>query len=874
MMLSLKLDATTISASEKATTTTRRDVSTSRSLWRRVRWCILDLPFWIVVIVWASTRWISHFYQGPLQTFIESFRRYGSVDELGYYTDYSSDVTYFGRQCDATDISTSDSRDLILPAEVTKEQASNTMLTHGAVIIQNLLSKETASQLREYLEVRHDIKHTLPWHELFYDSDLRLSLGLGVHDAPIIAKALKEVGTNPTLRTSLEAIVGPDPAILEISTLTTMYGAEPQGIHTDSDFFGSSVLYARSFLHSYTLFMALQNTTAKMGATTICPGTHWCANEDLADVCLPESADAPSAFEASSNGQTGRDTGMLYQGDGLMFNQNVWHRGPQNLDPQNPINRVMFILTFASRRHFTKGDVRQQGLGTYYYQRWNVWGHTFEDLKNAVRVMTQPLGALRALGIWKLPSADWGITWLEHSVRQLANKDDYFHSSELPYFLNFLDAINVPRWLLGRNETAINDEETMEWEPFLLQCLQSITNFVDHWHYIALATYVAISSMWNFVAPEHANGKSLVQQTLTKYIRTGLVMLALWHYVTHVSHLGQRIQTRGTWRQPFPNATSVEHLQNTTFPTRFDVLVGSRFDAPYLASMNHMLDYHPGNKEFDFIIKSYESPVLVKAWATQAIEGVTPRFLEQDWQTGYWSIMSPLAISKYIKQQIYARKRPLIARLDTHLKTALANARFGLDRDLVMTRRFTTSMILHLQATLYRNVEPSVEDLQTFFSLPEKTSHRSKNVLLRPSVVLRKTSITVNPSKTPSTFPIEKLDGPMLSFHQGQRVLAPISNFGAYIEAIVLRMVSDTTVEVRYVLNGVSAIVSSSEVRPFKSFVQGDQVELYDYDGQRWLPCKILSIHPLAYANLLYVNPLGIEKVIQDYPLDRIRFIY
>ena len=153
-----------------------------------------------------------------------------------------------------------------------------------------------------------------------------------------------------------------------------------------------------------------------------------------------------------------------------MFNQNVWHRGPQNLDPQNPTNRVMFILTFASRRDLMKGDVRQQGLGTYFYQRWNVWGHTFEDLKHAATVMTQPLGALRSLGLWKLPSANWGITWVEHTIRQLANKDDYYHPADLPYFLSFLDSENVPRWLLGFNETSRNDDEYLEWEPFLLQC--------------------------------------------------------------------------------------------------------------------------------------------------------------------------------------------------------------------------------------------------------------------------------------------------------------------------------------------------------------------------------------------------------------------
>ena len=137
--------------------------------------------------------------------------------------------------------------------------------------MKNVLSESTAGRLREYLEVRHTAFHengkALPWDEMFWDGDngARLSLGLGPDDAPIVAEAIAEVGANPQLKKTLESILGPDPAVVEVSTLTTMHGANPQSIHTDSDYFGSSVMYARSFLHSHTMFIALQDTTAQMG---------------------------------------------------------------------------------------------------------------------------------------------------------------------------------------------------------------------------------------------------------------------------------------------------------------------------------------------------------------------------------------------------------------------------------------------------------------------------------------------------------------------------------------------------------------------------------------------------------------------------------
>jgi hypothetical protein len=281
-----------------------------------------------------------------------------------------------------------------------------------------------------------------------------------------------------------------------------------------------------------------------------------------------------------------------------------------------------------------------------------------------------------------------------------------------------------------------------------------------------------------------------------------------------------------------------------------------------------MLDYHPGNKEFDKIIEFYESPALVKAWAIQSRQGVTPRFLQQDWQTGYWTIMSPLAISDFINNQIHARKHPLIARLDKHLKTALADARFGVKRDLIMTRRFTTSVILHLQTILYSNVNSQE------LSLPRTTSHRSKNPLLPRSFLTQKLSTALKTIKTPSNFPSRKSKGSLVWFQEGQRVLAPIANFGAYAEAIVGRTLSDGIVVVQHVITGASATVSSADIQPFQSFVQGDAVELYDIGGERWLPCKILSIHPLGHANLLYIDSTGKETIIDDFPLDGIRFIY
>jgi hypothetical protein len=165
-----------------------------------------------------------------MQSLIESYRRSGKIDKEGYYPDFFPDVTYYARQCDQDDVTTHDSNDIVLPYNSTASQAAHVMMTHGAVLFKDILTPQTAQQLRDYLETRNVIQDQLSWFEKFWGNIGRLSLGLGVDDAPIIAQALHEVGNHRGLQTALEGIVGPDPPLVEISTLTTMHGAEPQGI--------------------------------------------------------------------------------------------------------------------------------------------------------------------------------------------------------------------------------------------------------------------------------------------------------------------------------------------------------------------------------------------------------------------------------------------------------------------------------------------------------------------------------------------------------------------------------------------------------------------------------------------------------------------
>lgn len=809
-------------------------------------------------------------WYGPLEQFLQSFQLVSESNNLGLYRALDPELTYYHRRCDHRDISTHDANDLLIDPNMTVEERQEVVLTHGAAVLQDVLSHPTARELRSYLETRHHEFHSnnlkLPWDELFWDGDngSRLSLGLGPEDASIVERAIAEVGANAELKKTVEAIVGEDPAVVEVSTLSTMHDAEPQGIHTDSDFFGSSVLYARSFLHSYTMFISLQDTTSRMGATTVCPGTHWCADQDLSDLCqcnfLDEDDDEEdpigycNTFEASSNGKTGIDVGVLKRGDAMMFNQNIWHRGPRNYDEKRKENRVMFIMTFISRRDFEKGDNRQQGWGTYYYMRHSMWGHLFSDLKTAASGGMD----LFKKRIWKayglIGAAKPGnIPWLEHWARQMANEMDFFRDGELEDFQTMLRELTetnrLANWLVLDDAVLkylfgdhfYDEDDEIDWKGYLtllvesahhqskrlyftaavatlmangvLYALYCVFWFLLRWtkrgeesspsffepprpirdvsrsfrglltgHLLVLGTYAATRYYVLFKAPMFErihkgdinfkafpplpigvfhdpeydeDGNEVGTKTIYEEIYSADALFLKQQreqrdfQMEHPKHPysyyfeearerleeGRRLSDYVIPRTELPEVARLP-VQTTAFPERNDVLIGSRFDADFLASMNFVLEFHPGTKDWiklmkehlpavsqnadesylDMVVDTIVSKIIdSNAGSTLSLlslEGGTPRrFLQQDFETGWWTNMTKDKAMTVTRRALIAMARPeSIGVSYKHWKQVLAESRFGKRRDTALAKKWMPRFAEQAMAELFQGKTASEED--------------------------------------------------------------------------------------------------------------------------------------------------------------------
>ncbi|KAL3935807.1 MAG: hypothetical protein SGBAC_008744 [Bacillariaceae sp.] len=840
---------------------------------------LLGIPFSVL----TSAYLFQELYSGPFVAYMDSFRIMDKgADDRGYFYSLDQDVTYYHRHCTKEDITTygvnktDRSNLLLLPNEdTTPEYAQDIMMTHGAVMLPQVLTPETATKLRSYLESRHDIQDTLSWQEKFWTGINRLSLGLGFDDDPSIQQAIHEIGHNPMIQATLEGLFGePDAAIVEISTLTSLHGAENQGLHTDSDYFGSSLLYGRTFLHSYTMFVALQDTTSRMGATTVCPGTHWCANPDMEELCLANEYEYQAedsqeafddyneneAFDVSSNGITKKEGGILLQGDAMMFNQNVFHRGPQNDDPTfKDTNRVMFIVTFVNKRDFEKyGDVRQQGMGTYYYQRWTMWGHSFSDFRHALSskhtFWKQPWATFKALGI----TASKAVPWPEHLARQLANQMDFFLEDELPDFKSYMELTNG--FIAPYVQQGTSSDDWHEYVPEVLG------NFFEAALYMYQRGLLAVLVMGLLLSPRGARLSS-VKRLFGFHLLIAGIGYGIFYSIQQYSFLGHKIVSNEINVTPFGESGG-SIPKATTLPDRLDYLVGSRYDADFLGSYNRALDYHPGNMALDKLVTEYGSSDLPLPCLANLIQeqwdiprsSNPPRMLLQDAATGYWTLMQDTTASEYLQRLILRRTQPLIQQLDKYLLQAMADTRFGRRRETSMAKYQTIALLEDLEARL----------ISTSSSSKSETSKGAAVSFLRSKSLLHQTTPTTMFPRSPS-----KLLRPESSPHYlspGSRVWAASGTgamwHGSWDAARVVEKMDNGLIKVVYDKDGMKQrSLSPMLLQSYSHLVQGDKIEFLGSDGGHawsWHEGEIESVSPLGSYDVRTGGGHVIPRVAAD----------
>jgi hypothetical protein len=237
-----------------------------RRLGAALRICLIDVPLLALFGAFVAFALLHHLHdeyfhpQIKLMEFQEAGRDY-------------TEVTYYHRRCDPSDVSARTVDELVIPSHYSARDASEHMLRHGASVYPNLLTNDTAFELREWIVKENLVQEG--WFVL--KNKHRYSWGIDMNMHPKLVTFFRELLVHPQLVDALQEIAGSDPAVVEFTAITSSYGAKDQHDHADVVQGGSATKFAHSFLPTYSLFVPLQDTTYEMGATHVCPGTHVCS---------------------------------------------------------------------------------------------------------------------------------------------------------------------------------------------------------------------------------------------------------------------------------------------------------------------------------------------------------------------------------------------------------------------------------------------------------------------------------------------------------------------------------------------------------------------------------------------------------------------
>lgn len=632
-----------------------------------LRVLILDLPLAALFLILLCTYHAQHLYKEYFVHIIKSAGRAASDVRL------QSEYTYYERACTANDLSTRNLQDLLLTNGTTPVQAVDTMMKHGAAMIPQVLKPSTVEALRKFI-VRRNAELTEE-DEIFVsqgEGNTRVSFGIDATEDPIVPIALREIATNPTLQPLIEGLVGSDPAVTEITAITARFGATHQSWHPDVKPDGNGIKFARTFSHSYSMFVALQDTSSAMGATELCPGTHYCAN--WLDVMCAENGIQLNAAASDK---------LWHAGDAALLNQQIWHRGYKHSDP-NSLERILFIVSFIGRPQHGI-DPRQLSRGTYFHMKWNMWGHTWADLFDAQRSMVKHFSILRCLGLWKPKNRNWGYDLVTSAMMRMANGQMGVHWSELPDFIDtVIDRIGIPKLLQGpvlKNNRA--------WETYLRDTTKNCLIILEIINLVVLSTYGVAILLVSFKTRKRRHITRAFLGLAFTHVFPALVLYRVQRRI-EFSRWGQDVKLGRILNEPFDvEVMEMEDLSlstgPTTLPEKEDVLIGSRFDSYFLGAYDRWLDYHPGNAAFRLAIAHYAPfvksfvglpDIFLETLTDSILETTRGRFLEQDWRNGQWRRLTESDTKKHVGLVLNLASKDFLRALHKCISLQLAHYRF------------------------------------------------------------------------------------------------------------------------------------------------------------------------------------------------------
>lgn len=827
-----------------------------------LRALFLDVPLILLLALYVSFCWVHHVRDLYLKP---------QMDAMVWTPERAEkEITYYQRFCDASDMTTQNPVDLLLPDDATVEDAYQHQLVHGLTVFSRVLSDETATTLRDMVISRN--KNLTEKDSIFVLSNMnRFSFGLDTEE-PSVVQALKELTHHELLVQVLEKVLGPNPALIEMTAITAEYGAVPQRWHEDVIPTASALQYGRSFGPSYTIFIALQNTTKHMGATSVCPGTFMCPFGDMDKFC------EELGFQLVDS------DGHWRAGDALLMNMNSQHRGAGHTDPDGQ-DRVLFILTFCPKP-LPRAESRQMSNGITFSLRWDLWGHTLHDFAHADVSMKWPWTILRSLGIYKQRGAEWGLDYITSSSMRIANNDHGFRRDQLAKFIERGGINWLPTFLQG----DVNDNDS--WGEYLWSTFLKCKMFLSAIYLCALGAYVGFGTI-AIVISEIKDGKIAVASLFPRF-GIALRRLLLIHIIFcgcylaanyHVDHTGWakdiragRLYTNAFAQEDENEAKSVRLYSNpflkdekllkelkSTFPHRRDVLIENRYSSRHFGLYNDFVSAHPGNRLFNALVDSVaqtfrDYPGMFRQatarFIVSTIESEQGRFLYQDWEPS-WRLLSNSDAVEYATFVLSTNTNSVLRRVAKEIYFLVSDCKFGVHRRTVLSHKHSILFLKRLLLVVADATDVNMEKPIIPYGAAQITSWRTFSLPLLPSkakYIRRSVNLRVGGGVNPPDSKAWFTEGDVVdvSFQLGDDV-------SRWFQATILLITSSGSFHVQY-LDGQTTISELKNLRPFVSYVGDTTLEvLHD---SIWYPGVVVAEHDdRSYDVVVQDLNLTLEKI-------------
>lgn len=290
----------------------------------------------------------------------------------------------------------------------------------------------------------------------------------------------------------------------------------------------------------------------------------------------------------------------------------------------------------------------------------------------------------------------------------MANEDNGFRRDELDEFLERGGFPFLPQFLQGK----VSDEEN--WHEYLIRTFLLCKEFLFKvcCYFIVLPM---LTSLFSRSKPRIVSffGTSIRISTLA-----GIAFLSFEGAKHYVDNTGWAMDIKASRR--YASTAAVEALfagpvsGPTTFPTKYDVLIETRYGSKQLHMYNDFIDGHPGNRVFlDLLPKAAEVfteyPFEFQEAAAQYIIGqmltTGARFLHQA-PYGEWRLMDSDAATSYVKKKLAKKSSKINEYVSKEIRFLISDQKYGIYRDYVMTALDLVPFLESLGEKLITGVKP------------------------------------------------------------------------------------------------------------------------------------------------------------------------